>query len=414
MWRGLKTQLPNFNLSHKLKYQSTQESKRTKKHIHWTMTMIPATSTTNISINPALQDREALGDEKLHAHEATRDSKLSGIPYPGLHDVLSGRGGHATAHSGNLKFRTLVDSYKPQFQLAKKQERIDMAHHILSIWRNQTPMGRFLTKTEPLKSDSLWEDIGDRAALKKICQALRERRSHPMIGPGQTTGAQPLSYLHRLQRNYVFPAYITPVQQEDQIEKIKQIEQDIERLKRQNLEQQRLQEQLLVYKRNRALPPSSHIPMQSAVPSASVIPPVVATSVPATEPMDIEPIPVQPARNTPPSTYGQMARQPSYGQTARGFKANTNIELPPLPPRPLKAERTNSLVRAFDDESDHSDVKMGKGSTSQSKLSNGSDDSVRRSSLMSESVGSFSTSSVQTPSMDNANRRHMRLNSTGS
>lgn len=100
------------------------------------------------------------------------------IEYPGVHDVLCGRGGHAISHAGNVSFRMLVEKYRDKYVVSSRYEKAQVTGDIVRMWRAQTPPGRFLIMTDPSKRDSSrWHDIGDLAANKKVAQSLREKKT---------------------------------------------------------------------------------------------------------------------------------------------------------------------------------------------------------------------------------------------
>lgn len=69
----------------------------------------------------------------------------------------------------NVRYRTLVDTYKDRYNRAGKREKARVAHDIVRVWRRQEPRGRFLARTEPERGDgSPYRDIGDRRAITKV------------------------------------------------------------------------------------------------------------------------------------------------------------------------------------------------------------------------------------------------------
>lgn len=87
-------------------------------------------------------------------------------------DVLCGRGGGTNNHMGNRNFRVLVSQHQPQYVVAKKAEKTDIARTIVSAIRSAHPTGgRFLKKNE---QTGFWYDVGDKKATEKTSQALRE------------------------------------------------------------------------------------------------------------------------------------------------------------------------------------------------------------------------------------------------
>lgn len=103
---------------------------------------------------------------------------VADIEYPGVHDILCGRGGHAISHAGNVSFRILVEKYRDKYVVSSRYEKAQITGDIVRMWRSQTPPGRFLIMTDPSKRDSSrWHDIGDLAANKKVAQSLREKKT---------------------------------------------------------------------------------------------------------------------------------------------------------------------------------------------------------------------------------------------
>ncbi len=88
------------------------------------------------------------------------------------HDVLSGRGNNINSHSGNRYFRSLVNKLKVEYVATQKAEKGMFAKLIVTQIRGLNPPGRFL-KQNP--DTGLWDDIGDKKAVDKTRQALREQ-----------------------------------------------------------------------------------------------------------------------------------------------------------------------------------------------------------------------------------------------
>ncbi len=87
-------------------------------------------------------------------------------------DVLCGRGGSINSHSGNERFRQLVERRKRVYLTARfKREKRLIASSIVSEISSLNPPGRFLTKDT---KTGLWYPIGDEKARDKTSQALRE------------------------------------------------------------------------------------------------------------------------------------------------------------------------------------------------------------------------------------------------
>lgn len=100
---------------------------------------------------------------------ATAES--SGIVHPHDHDVLSGRGNFVNYHAGNEHFRGLVRKYKVDYVQCPKPQKGKFSKMIVDEIKARNPPGRFLKQDASTK---LWYDIGEKKALDKTRQALRE------------------------------------------------------------------------------------------------------------------------------------------------------------------------------------------------------------------------------------------------
>jgi len=95
----------------------------------------------------------------------------SAIENPRPQDVLSGRGNYINKHPGNEYFRSLVRQYKVTYVATHKNDKPLFSRIIFDSIRSLNPPGRFLRQDEKTK---VWYDIGERKALDKTRQALRE------------------------------------------------------------------------------------------------------------------------------------------------------------------------------------------------------------------------------------------------
>lgn len=93
------------------------------------------------------------------------------IIYPHDHDVLSGRGNFVNYHPGNEYFRELVRQHKVAYVACPKARKGKFSRMIVDEIGKRDPPGRFLKQDNDTK---LWYDIGDKKALDKTRQALRE------------------------------------------------------------------------------------------------------------------------------------------------------------------------------------------------------------------------------------------------
>lgn len=93
------------------------------------------------------------------------------IKDPHDHDVLSGRGNFVNYHPGNEFFRELVRKHKLAYVQCPKPQKGKFSKLIYDEVRARNPPGRYLKQDTKTK---LWYDIGERKALDKTRQALRE------------------------------------------------------------------------------------------------------------------------------------------------------------------------------------------------------------------------------------------------
>jgi hypothetical protein len=97
--------------------------------------------------------------------------QLSMIETPHDHDVLSGRGNFVNYHTGNEHFRALVRKHKVAYVACPKPQKGKFSQMIVDEIKQRDPPGRFLKQDSKTK---LWYDIGEKKALDKTRQALRE------------------------------------------------------------------------------------------------------------------------------------------------------------------------------------------------------------------------------------------------
>eukprot|EP00934_Nitzschia_sp_Nitz4_P009059 Nitzschia sp. Nitz4//scaffold1_size375055//193015//194731//NITZ4_000277-RA/size375055-processed-gene-0.440-mRNA-1//-1//CDS//3329541048//9049//frame0 len=97
--------------------------------------------------------------------------QTSGIVAPHEHDVLSGRGNFVNYHAGNEHFRALVRKHKLEYVKCPKPQKGKFSRMIVDEIKARKPPGRFLKQDAQTK---LWYDIGEKKALDKTRQALRE------------------------------------------------------------------------------------------------------------------------------------------------------------------------------------------------------------------------------------------------
>ena len=88
-------------------------------------------------------------------------------------------------HAGNEHFRGLVRKHKVAYVACPKPQKGKFSRMIVDEIRSRNPPGRFL-KQDP--GTKLWYDIGEKKALDKTRQALREGAPEIMKEIGSDEG----------------------------------------------------------------------------------------------------------------------------------------------------------------------------------------------------------------------------------
>ena len=100
------------------------------------------------------------------------------IVRPNKNDILCGRGKFTQIWHGNIFYRNLIHSNKLEYVIANELEKRNIADSIIITIRKLNPPGRFL-KLDEEKNE--YYDIGDKKAIHKIKQCLREGANHLKI-----------------------------------------------------------------------------------------------------------------------------------------------------------------------------------------------------------------------------------------
>lgn len=122
---------------------------------------------------------------------------MKNIIDPRDNDVLCGRGGAALRHPGNQCYRRLVNLNKSLYITCLKTEKLKISRSIVAAIREQN--GRFLERDAKA---GVWNDIGDKKAIEKTSQALREGQpklrkqmvERGQIPPDQLVGVEHTEY----------------------------------------------------------------------------------------------------------------------------------------------------------------------------------------------------------------------------
>ncbi|KAL7539248.1 hypothetical protein ACHAWF_006351 [Thalassiosira exigua] len=108
---------------------------------------------------------------------------LTGVTTVDDNDIICGRGGLALKHPGNMAYRKIVGLNKELYATCLKTEKLRISKSIVAAIREIK--GRFLEREDGKIPTSLdekdaegnpvtWKDIGDKRAVEKTSQALRE------------------------------------------------------------------------------------------------------------------------------------------------------------------------------------------------------------------------------------------------
>jgi hypothetical protein len=160
--------------------------------------------------NPA-EDDDEISDESptLTRQEITK---------PGEHDVLLGRGGGTNNHTGNIKFRKVVNEHKMRYLACNKVDKPKVARDVVQLWRKMSPPGRFLSRGDDSKkgpgsvsdAENKWYEVGDKKAREKASQCLRER----------TPDVLPYIKHLRQQQDHITEQGVTMVQHQLQMQQV--------------------------------------------------------------------------------------------------------------------------------------------------------------------------------------------------
>ncbi|KAL3913380.1 MAG: hypothetical protein SGILL_006516 [Bacillariaceae sp.] len=136
------------------------------------------------------------------------EASTKDITDPRETDVLCGRGGAALRHPGNQTYRRLVNLNKGLYITCLKTEKLKISRSIVAAIREQK--GRFLEREA---KKGTWYDIGDKKAIEKTSQALREGQPKlraKMVEMGQIPPDQPVNPVQQQLGNGVYAPRHTP------------------------------------------------------------------------------------------------------------------------------------------------------------------------------------------------------------
>jgi hypothetical protein len=109
-----------------------------------------------------------------HGSEVRIQTSQAQIMHPHVTDILCGRGGSSSRHTGNLHFRELIAANKARYSSLTKKQKMMLAREIVDLIHGADPPGRFRARD---MQTGYWCDIGLPRSLEKTSQALREKPS---------------------------------------------------------------------------------------------------------------------------------------------------------------------------------------------------------------------------------------------
>jgi hypothetical protein len=86
-------------------------------------------------------------------------------------DIVCGRGAPTNFHYGNQVFRELVEDHQTSYLCAKRSDKPHIAMKLIDLVKASN--GRFVRRQRTAEG-LIWQEINDKGAYEKICQALRD------------------------------------------------------------------------------------------------------------------------------------------------------------------------------------------------------------------------------------------------
>ncbi|CAB9498158.1 Nitrilase family, member 2 [Seminavis robusta] len=110
----------------------------------------------------------------LSGYQSIRGKRrLSKSFRPGPFDVICARGKDAYEHSGNQRFRALIELHRAEYAAVSncKYLKSKIVSKVVATVRSASPEGGFVKRG----MDGVWFEVGDRAAKEKCGQSFRDR-----------------------------------------------------------------------------------------------------------------------------------------------------------------------------------------------------------------------------------------------
>jgi len=96
------------------------------------------------------------------------------IIVPGPRDVLLGRGRLIQENMGNIRYRNLIESYRDQYDIARKKEKTRLTVEIVQKVNNDG--GRFLKQFNEDGEGTTWVEVSTNVAREKVSHSFRDKR----------------------------------------------------------------------------------------------------------------------------------------------------------------------------------------------------------------------------------------------
>ena len=130
----------------------------------------------NSSINHQQQTAATWESLTMLEHRSTPVNVVELQPSP--NDVVLGRGKPIQDRPANHWFRTLLESYKDQYETADRQEKTVLAAAIVQIVKNDTRCPRRFLRHASSHGQHIWEEVDDITARAKVSYSFRTIRRH--------------------------------------------------------------------------------------------------------------------------------------------------------------------------------------------------------------------------------------------
>ena len=115
-----------------------------------------------------------MNQQRAYLEQKDETEKMKAVKL-NCNDVLLGRGNFTKLWSGNIFYRSLIDTKKYDYVIADSTQKKDITSEILETMERLSPSGRFLAQSTETNA---WYEVDEKKAIMKIRQALREDARH--------------------------------------------------------------------------------------------------------------------------------------------------------------------------------------------------------------------------------------------